>query len=60
MLKRILERGRPVQPDPGPAFYKRNDAMPGPNNLLRRQISDRVIAHGDGTFDVCIGPEQSW
>lgn len=64
MLDNILNRRRPdgVDRNGGPplyyeswdSFYKANDAMPGPNNLLRRKLGagSGCIGHGNGTYDL--------
>jgi len=37
-------------------FYAENHAEPGPNGLLRHRIDGRhCIAHGSGTWDLCVG-----
>lgn len=36
-------------------FMNRNDAEPGPNNLLRHRISEYCVGHGEGTWDLCPG-----
>ena len=36
-------------------FLKRNNAVLGPNNLLRHEISDFCIGHGEGTYDYIVG-----
>lgn len=50
MLDLIIDRGRPdpVSPD---FDYERNHAEPGPNNLVRRRISNYCVGHGDGPWD---------
>lgn len=72
MLKIITERSRPepaisrlnLQSDSRyqtiAEFYDRNDAEPGPNNLLRSRISTfgHCVKHGAGTWD-CIEGEFS-
>lgn len=36
--------------------YAGNHAVPGPNNLVRAKIDgERVIGHGDGTWDLIVG-----
>jgi hypothetical protein len=39
-------------------FYERNHAVPGPKNLLRHQLGEFCLKHGDGTWD-CIAREFS-
>lgn len=56
MLSEITERSAKNPPDWSPAVYARNDAVPGPNNLIRHRIDSHCIAHGaygDGTYDLC-------
>lgn len=53
MLSVVTERSAKNPPDWSPAVYARNDAVPGPNNLIRRRINSHCIAHGDGTYDLC-------
>lgn len=36
-------------------FFRENNAQPGPNGLLRHQISAHCHNHGDGTWDLCNG-----
>lgn len=36
-------------------YLKRNNAVAGPNNLLRHRIDRYCIGHGDGTYDYCVG-----
>ena len=36
-------------------FLDRNYAIRGPNNLIRRKISDHCIGHGEGTWDYVKG-----
>jgi hypothetical protein len=36
-------------------YLKRNNAVAGPNNLLRQKIDRYCIGHGDGTYDYCVG-----
>lgn len=37
-------------------FYEKNQAEPGPNNLLRSRIDNsHCIGHGEGTWDLIIG-----
>lgn len=37
-------------------FYNKNNAVPGPNNLLRSRIDNsHCIGHGDGTWDLLVG-----
>jgi hypothetical protein len=41
---------------PGSEFnWTRNEAEPGPDNLIRHQLNDRCIGHGAGTWDLIIG-----
>ena len=34
---------------------KKNNAIMGPNGLLRHELSDRCIGHGEGTWDLMVG-----
>lgn len=53
MLNTISNRGRP---NPSPSFdYAANDAVPGPNNLIRHEISRYCSGHGPGTWDLIPG-----
>lgn len=36
-------------------LLKRNNAVAGPNNLLRHKIGNGCIGHGDGTYDYLVG-----
>lgn len=36
-------------------FHRRNKSQLGPNGLLRSQIGDHCIGHGDGTWDLITG-----
>lgn len=36
-------------------YLQRNHAIRGPNNLLRRKLSQYCIGHGEGTYDYCVG-----
>lgn len=36
-------------------MLQRNNAVPGPNNLLRHKIDQHCIGHGDGTYDYLVG-----
>lgn len=36
-------------------YLSRNDAVEGPNNLLRHKIGDFCIGHGEGTYDYLVG-----
>ena len=35
--------------------YELNNAQPGPNNLMRRRISEHCVGHGEGTWDYITG-----
>ena len=52
MLLVITARFRDSLPD---IDFVRNEAMPGPNNLIRHQIGRHCVAHGDGTWDLIPG-----
>lgn len=41
--------------EPSTEWLERNSAIPGPNNLARRKIGRFAVAHGAGTWDLCIG-----
>ena len=53
----ILNRSWPSLTIDHPQEYlTRNHADLGPNGLLRHRIEPRLcIAHGDGTYDLCVG-----
>ena len=36
-------------------FHRRNHSERGPNNLLRHQLSQYCIGHGEGTWDLMVG-----
>lgn len=36
-------------------FLRKNNAVKGPNNLVRHAIGDHCIGHGKGTWDYIIG-----
>jgi len=35
--------------------YEVNNAMPGPNGLVRSKLDTHCIGHGDGTWDLVVG-----
>ena len=61
MLRVITERGRDRDWEFRPStwyadeaeFHRKNNSQRGPRGLLRAQIGQRCIAHGEGTWD-CI------
>lgn len=36
-------------------FLRKNQAVEGPNNLLRHEIGDHCVGHGEGTWDYLVG-----
>lgn len=53
MTRTITERGRGDRPKD--FNYARNQAEPGPNNLLRHSIGRYCAGHGAGTWDLING-----
>lgn len=60
LLNIITQRGfpRPSGDEPSPYTFDfaRNQAQPGPNNLVRRNIDGHYcVGHGEGTWDLVVG-----
>lgn len=56
MLSIVTERSRPTPNGWSNEICRMNDAVPGPNNLVRRTIDKyHCIGHGEGTWDYCVG-----
>lgn len=56
MISIITERSRPTPCDWTLNTFQRNNALPGPNNLVRCRIDgERCIGHGEGTWDYIVG-----
>lgn len=55
MTAEITQRSRDGLADWSPAAYARNNARPGPQNLIRHQIGTHCIGHGPGTWDLITG-----
>jgi hypothetical protein len=36
-------------------FHHANHSQPGPKGLLRHQVGDHCVAHGEGTWDLIPG-----
>ena len=53
MIDIITKRGYPTPPEVD--WNSENDAIPGPNNLLRHKLGRFCIGHGKGTYDYIIG-----
>ena len=52
----ITNRGDPEYPnDVSVDVTLDNDALPGPNGLLRHKIGSHCVGHGDGTYDLITG-----
>jgi hypothetical protein len=51
ITKRAWRRDRPMPYED----MRKNHAVPGPNGLLRHQVGEHCIAHGDGTYDYIRG-----
>ena len=56
MKDTILNRGDPIHPTERLVDVTLdNDALPGPNGLLRHKIGSHCVGHGDGTYDLIPG-----
>lgn len=56
MEDRVMERSFLRKQPPDAEMLRQNNAVLGPNGLLRWCIDgERVIGHGEGTWDYCVG-----
>lgn len=55
MIDKISNRSWSGNKEHDPSFYSLNQAQPGPNGLLRHQISWHCVKHGEGTWDCVVG-----
>jgi len=53
MMLTITSRSWGRSPEPGELVM--NDALLGPNNLMRRRVGPRTLGHGEGTYDLVLG-----
>lgn len=59
MIRTILCRSLFNKPGYSTGWYATNNAVPGPNHLVRHRIDGFCIAHGGGTYDL-IAPDRDF
>ena len=55
LLDRITDRSRMTRDVPTEQWLRLNHAVPGPNGLVRHQIGQYCVGHGEGTWDLIPG-----
>ncbi len=51
----VITKRRWSERERDPEWYRSNHAIPGPNNLVRHELGNGCIGHGDGTYDLIVG-----